>query len=230
MTADDSAARARSPRDQTMEASFAARLQHLFNSVMGPNGLPYKPTDLVDALHDAGVPLAERVVERLLAGIGEPPTDSILDAIADFFGVEPDFLTRDAPDTVTQREPHIQSSNVHTDAAPVEATSVAPDSWLDATELVVSVRDVGRLVEALSSTALECHKSNSAELVVIQELTRVVADLGSRLVSVTSDSATLPRSLLGRLVLAWAAAGVSDSQWRETFLWVAELLGRRRQE
>lgn len=76
--------------------TFAERLKHLFDTVPDPDGQPYETSDLADALHAAGVSLAQRVVDRLLAGIGGPPSDSTTAAIAEFFGIEAEYLLDEA--------------------------------------------------------------------------------------------------------------------------------------
>ncbi|MCK0173896.1 hypothetical protein [Mycolicibacterium sp. F2034L] len=95
--------------------TFAEKLQQLFDTMPGPGGQPYQPGDLADALHDAGVPLAERVVDRLRAGIGGPPSDSTTEAIAGFFGVEPDYLLDDTLDSraVPTRQVEPSSDTAH---------------------------------------------------------------------------------------------------------------------
>ena len=86
------------PETRSVQASFAQKLEQLFDTVHSPGGRPYTPEDLADALHEEGIPLAERLVERLLAGIGGRPPDATSAAIARFFGVEPGVLTEDSSD------------------------------------------------------------------------------------------------------------------------------------
>ena len=74
------------------QKSFAEKMKGLFATVTSPNGKPYTHDDLVDALHQQGIPLASRLVDRLSSGVGGQPPERTVDAIARFFGVAPEAL------------------------------------------------------------------------------------------------------------------------------------------
>lgn len=115
------------------QRTFAEKLQKLFDTVRAPGGQPYEPGDLADALHEAGVPLAERVVDRLRAGIGGPPSDSTTETIANFFGIESDYLMGDTLDLrsgpTRQIEPASDAAHgvsIETEWPPPETTEPRP--------------------------------------------------------------------------------------------------------
>lgn len=75
-----------------LQGTFTEKLKKLLGTVTSPAGKPYTRDDLVDALHDQGIPLASRLVDRLLAGIGGQPPDRTTAAVARFFGLAPEAL------------------------------------------------------------------------------------------------------------------------------------------
>lgn len=75
-----------------LQGSFAERLRRLFDTVPSADGSHYSPDNLADALYGEGIPLASRLVDRLLSGIGGQPPVSTISAVARFFGVEPELL------------------------------------------------------------------------------------------------------------------------------------------
>lgn len=75
-----------------LQGSFAERLKRLFGTVTSPEGKPYAPDDLANALHDEGIPLASRLVDRLMSGIGGQPPERTAAAVARFFGIAPEAL------------------------------------------------------------------------------------------------------------------------------------------
>lgn len=75
-----------------LQGTFTEKLKNLLGTVTSPAGKPYTRDDLVDSLHDQGIPLASRLVDRLLAGIGGQPPDRTVAAVARFFGLPPEAL------------------------------------------------------------------------------------------------------------------------------------------
>ncbi|WP_395307521.1 hypothetical protein V4U86_19155 [Mycobacterium sp. AMU20-3851] len=76
----------------TLQGLFSERLGRLFETVTSPDGKPYEHDDLANALHEEGIPLASRVVDRLLSGIGGQPPEKTIAAVARFFGIAPEAL------------------------------------------------------------------------------------------------------------------------------------------
>lgn len=87
------------------ENSFAARLNRLFEEKKKPDGTSFSKQDVVDSS-----PLLSRIhLWRLQTGKVPRPGYEIVKALADFFGVQPDYFfendeAQDKPTENTQQE------------------------------------------------------------------------------------------------------------------------------
>lgn len=206
------------------DATFADRLNDLLDSN------PYSTGDFADALREAGVVMATEVATRLLAGKGGLPPDSVIDALARVFDVEPEYFLG-----LVAAEPAKWPPAVHSDLVPNRY--VTPDGRHDddrsenqqtrvSSELAITLQEFGRMVEALSVAADSYLAHPEADDVLAAVLTRAVAELGRQLGRAQGDKVLITRVLLEEVVLAWARTGPSDSPSRLDFLWAAELLGK----
>jgi transcriptional regulator with XRE-family HTH domain len=204
------------------DAVFADKLNDLFESNA------YSTEDFADALREEGVIMATEIATRLLARKGGLPSDSVIEAIARVFDVEPEyFLGPPAP--AVPGEPPSAHSDLRLNRYPPEgrhADRSVTRPTQTSSELTITLQELGRMVEALSVTADRYLVDPQADTALATALTRVIAALGRDLGQAQGDEVLVRRALLEEIVLAWARTGPSDSSSRVEFLWAAEVLGK----
>jgi transcriptional regulator with XRE-family HTH domain len=212
----------RSTEPQSADAPFAHRLSELLKSN------PYSIEDFADALSDEGVIMATEIATRLLAGKGGIPSDSVVDALARVFDVEPESFY-DPPATETIEEPRAAPSILPAERHPLSEDQRAEHPATPAKQanshLWISLQEFGRMIQALAEGTDGYLAQPKAELALAAALTRTVSALGHQLGQAEGGKVPVPRDLLEEVVLAWARMGPSGSAFRADFLWLAELLG-----
>ncbi len=83
----------RAHADALPPATFAERLNRLFASVYPPDSEPYTSEDMVRALELRGTRISAPYLSQLRTGQRRRPSQQKMEAIADFFGVHPDYFT-----------------------------------------------------------------------------------------------------------------------------------------
>jgi transcriptional regulator with XRE-family HTH domain len=74
-------------------ASFAARLNRLFETVHPPGRGPYSSRELVRALEGRGMALSAPYLSQLRSGQRGQPSRETIEMIAEFFGIRADYFT-----------------------------------------------------------------------------------------------------------------------------------------
>lgn len=213
----------RSMEPRTADAAFAGRLNELLESN------PYSTEDLADALSDEGVVMAMEIATRLLAGKGGLPADSIIDALARIFDVEPEyFFGSTATEPIEEpRAAHsdlLMERNKLTEGRHDDRSAIRPTQANS--HLSITLQEFGRMIAALSVAADRYLAHPQSDTASAAALTRAIGSLGDRLGRAEAGKVLIMRELLEGIVLAWARTGPSDSDSRVDFLWVAELLGK----
>ena len=83
----------RTPAKQPDSASFAARLNRLFDTIYPPGRGPYTSQELVRVLEDRGLALSAPNLSQLRSGQRVQPSMQTAALIAEFFGIRPDYFT-----------------------------------------------------------------------------------------------------------------------------------------
>jgi transcriptional regulator with XRE-family HTH domain len=209
----------RSMEPQTADAAFADRLNELLESN------PYSTEDFADALSDEGVVMATEIATRLLAGKGGLPADSIIDAVARIFDVEPEYLLGSAVESPPAARADLLEDHDTPSEGRREYHSETRRTQFGS-ELAITLQEFGRIVEALSVAADRYLADPQADIALAAALARAIAALGYELGQAQAEEILITRALLEEVVLTWARTGPSDTASREDFLWVAELLGK----
>lgn len=206
--------------------TFAEMLKQLLDES------PYAAEDLADALHVDGVSMSERVVARLLAGIGSLPSDSTIASIARFFEVEPDYFFPEWGEVGIQETsdaPGDQRREGDRQAAVGGQKDLAIDigTQSGAAQYVISRQWIGRLIRGLSVAADGCIDGYEVDVVLASTLARTIGSISLEISQAEGAKVTLSQSLLEEMVVAWSRSAPSEGSSRDEYLWAAELLGRR---
>ena len=78
-----------------MSASFAARLNRLFDVVYPPGRGPHTSAEVIAALKAEGVTMSAPYLSQLRSGNRTNPSMATMTALANFFRIKPDFFTDD---------------------------------------------------------------------------------------------------------------------------------------
>ena len=78
-----------------MTASFAARLNRLFDVVYPPGRGPHTSAEVIAALKAEGVTMSAPYLSQLRSGNRTNPSMATMTALANFFRIKPDFFTDD---------------------------------------------------------------------------------------------------------------------------------------
>lgn len=79
-----------------MSATFAVRLNRLFDVVYPPGRGPHTSAEVIAALKSEGVTMSAPYLSQLRSGNRTNPSTATITALANFFRVSPDFFTDDA--------------------------------------------------------------------------------------------------------------------------------------
>ena len=83
------------PHGGLAAATFAAKLNHLFDKVHSPDGQPYSSGEVAEKIRQSGFPLYVGTVTQLRAGVGPAPNKHTIKALAMFFDVRPTYFSGD---------------------------------------------------------------------------------------------------------------------------------------
>lgn len=85
-----------------VSVDFAGRLNHLFETIPGPDGKPYTNEAVVKGIEAAGeTTISKAYLSELRTGKKDNPTLKHMEALAGFFGVTPNYFFGD--DEYTER-------------------------------------------------------------------------------------------------------------------------------
>lgn len=212
----------RSTQLQSADAAFAYRL----NKLLASN--PYTIEDFADALSDAGVIMAKEIATRLFAGKGGLPADSVIDALARVFDVEPEYFYDPAAGETLETPraaPSNSSAEHHGSSADQRDEHLASLANEANSDFSISLQDFGRMIQALPEGTDSYLAQPEPDVALAAALTRTMSALGRQLAQAEGGKVPVPRALLEEVVLRWARMGPSASASRVEFLWLAELLG-----
>jgi transcriptional regulator with XRE-family HTH domain len=83
------------PSDTVSKVNLAARIEHLFNLRLRPDGAPWSMRQVSAAAKKRGVSLSVGFLHDLRRGIKDNPTKQQLECLADIFGVRPGYFFDD---------------------------------------------------------------------------------------------------------------------------------------
>lgn len=78
-----------------MSATFAVRLNRLFDVVYPPGRGPHTSAEVIAALKSEGVTMSAPYLSQLRSGNRTNPSMATMAALANFFRIKPDFFTDD---------------------------------------------------------------------------------------------------------------------------------------
>ena len=81
--------------DDMTYISLAAKLDRLFRTVRPPNRVEYTYEEVATAIRDRGVMISHTYIWQLRKGARDNPTKRHLEALAEFFGVNPAYFLDD---------------------------------------------------------------------------------------------------------------------------------------
>lgn len=87
-----------------VSASFAARLNLLFESVYPPGRGPYRDAEAADTLAHLGYPMSRPYLSQLRTGRRTNPSETTIHAFAEFFRIDSAYFTDDACYVAMQEE------------------------------------------------------------------------------------------------------------------------------
>jgi hypothetical protein len=207
---------------QSPDATFAQRLNKLLAAK------PYSIEDFADALSDEGVIMAKEVATRLLTRKGGVPADSVVEALARVFDVEPESFYG-PPATETIEEPRDAPSDLlperHTQSGHRRDEYLTTPTNQANSHFSISLQEFGRIIQALPEGTDGYLAHPEADVALAAALTRTLSALGRQLGQAEGGKVPVPRDLLEEVVIAWARLGPSDGPSRADFLWLAALLG-----
>lgn len=199
-------------------ATYAARLNHLFETVHQQGCGPYEPEEVAAQLQADGIPLHANSITRLRGGAGGRPDDKITGALAFFFNVDPDYLFDDshaAPPQPHSRleqpsEGSIHAKVDHVEHAPwpdeVAASGQASSQRSGSAEVELSFTELIRIVAGLSEAAKRCVEFPSPDEDLARGLTFLVSETAPLLLQALMGDVAVSRHLLGRIRDSWHAS------------------------
>jgi hypothetical protein len=201
------------PRPSRELDLFASRLNKLFETTTGPEGIPFTSGEVASALQEDGLPISESLIERLRAASASAPTTPVVEAIAFFFNIEADYFSAGAhsPEVIASM-PHRQISQPTESAIP-EPVLASPPSVPRTQVLEVTVADLGQIVAGLSEAALECLSRGQVETQLASRLLLLISEVGSVL-SLPREKLIIGRPLLRRITVEWRSAAQIDSHYK----------------
>ena len=78
-----------------MSATFAARLNRLFDTVCPPGRGPHTSAEVIAALKAEGVTMSAPYLSQLRSGNRTNPSTATIAALANFFRIKPEYFTDD---------------------------------------------------------------------------------------------------------------------------------------
>jgi transcriptional regulator with XRE-family HTH domain len=78
-----------------MSTTFAARLNHLFDTVYPPGRGPHTSAEVIAALTAEGVTMSAPYLSQLRSGNRTNPSSTTMAALANFFRIKPAYFTDD---------------------------------------------------------------------------------------------------------------------------------------
>jgi transcriptional regulator with XRE-family HTH domain len=78
-----------------MTTIFAARLNRLFDTVYPPGRGPHRSIEVVAALRTEGIGISAPYLSQLRSGKRTNPSTATITALANFFGIDPQYFTSD---------------------------------------------------------------------------------------------------------------------------------------
>jgi hypothetical protein len=191
---------------------FADRLNRLFETSTGPEGIPFTSREVAADLQEDGLTISESLIERLRAASASAPTTPVIEALAFFFNVEVDYFSAGthAPEVI-ESMPQVQVSQ-STESAIPEPVRISPPSAARTQVLEVTVADLGQIVAGLSEAASECLSRGRAETQLASRLLWLISEVGS-LLSLPREKLIISRPLLRRITVEWRAAAQIESRY-----------------
>jgi transcriptional regulator with XRE-family HTH domain len=80
---------------RTLNRTFAARLNRLFDTLYPPGRGPYTSAEVLAALQATGITMSAPYLSQLRSGNRNHPSTATIEALADFFRVSPEYFTDD---------------------------------------------------------------------------------------------------------------------------------------
>lgn len=194
-------------------ALFADRLNKLFETSTGPEGIPFTSGEVASALQEDGLTISESLIERLRAASASAPTTPVTEALAFFFNVEVDYFSAGTHALeVIESVPQVQVSQPPESAIP-EPVGISPPSAAHTQVLEVTVADLGQIVTGLSEAASECLSRGEAETQLASRLVWLISEVGS-LLSLPREKLIISRPLLRRITVEWRSAAQIESRYK----------------
>lgn len=203
-------------------ATYAGRLNRLFDTVRAEDGGPYTPEQVAESLQADGITVHADSIARLRAGTGSRPSDALSSALAFFFDVDPDYFIRDDEDQAVVFD--------STALAEDDPTAVSdPVHW----KAVISCEDLSlpqagfvRILAGVTQ-AISASLQTNMDRQLVSELAFVTAQAGTLMLASPGDEIPVPRSLIDRIMKAWEETDLSHNGTVPDYRWAITLLQDR---
>ncbi len=199
--------------------TYAARLNLLFDTVRGSDGRLHTSADVAEALQADGILVHPDSIERLRAGAGGRPTDTLSYGLSFFFDVDPNHFVVGGDDCDVGAD---QLSALPGHARAGRDARSGSDA---ASALELSAAQFVRVFAGLAQAARRCCEDPESDQNLLNQLTLTLSDAGALLLESLSGKVVVPRELAERTVTRWAEANPSDDESRTEYLWAAAILG-----
>ena len=179
-------------------ALFAERLNRLFEANRNAAGKPYTAGEVAAELQADSLAVSKALIERLRSGVGDTPSVQIVEALAYFFDVDPEYFSAGAHSVVV-------SNAIASDVGVRSGTDFGvriPAPQVEAID--ISANELGRIVTGLSETISECLTRDPAQTQSAKRLLLLLADVGALLSAPEGDLA-IGRQLLQQILGEWDA-------------------------
>jgi hypothetical protein len=180
---------------------FAERLNLLFESSTGPDGVPYSSSDVAASLQEDGLPVSANIIKQLRGGSGGVPKQQVVEALAYFFSVDVDYFvpSKHSSETteVPRRDEPLYNEMPTVNRRPIPAPSTAPITALKQF-VPVGSNDLGEVITILSAMLSAGRQEMSAK--DIDHLLWLLRDVGESL-SLSDDRTLIRRGLLEMILI-----------------------------
>jgi hypothetical protein len=206
---------------------FAQRLNLLFESSTGPDGVPYSSSDVAASLQEEGLPVSANIIEQLRGGSGSVPKQQVVEALAYFFSVDVEYLVASKHSSATTEVPrrdeprYNEMPTVNRTVRPIPAPSTAPITALKQF-VPVGSKDLGEVITILSAMLSAGRQEMSAK--DIDHLLWLLRDVGESL-SMSDDRTLIRRGLLEMILIELNATQEATNRHRRLIHRLRTLLG-----
>ena len=187
--------------------NYAAKLNHLFDTVRAADGNRYTSAEVAEALQADGLTVHSGSIDRLREGAADPPSKGLSFALAFFFDVDPDYFV----DEVDRESEELTADDI-ADLVPV----CGEDLRLSQAQFV-------RILAGIAQATSRCLEMEPVNNSLANQLALIICDTGPLMLEAMSGEVVVPATLAARIMTMWAETDPAGNGTESDYQWAANI-------